>query len=88
MLDVWQAELAAGQQALEQKIAILALMTLIFNRAGDERVLEFGDIVQASTTGTLFCSFGLDLDAWLECRGLGAVGGRAQEACVAKSWCA
>ena len=49
-MDVWQAELAAGQQALEQKIAILALMTLIFNRAGDERVLEFGDIVQASTT--------------------------------------
>ena len=61
-LDVWQAELAAGQQALEQKIAILALMTLIFNRAGDERVLEFGDIVQASTTDKLFCSFGPDLD--------------------------
>ena len=46
-----QAELVAGQAALEQKIAILALMTLVFNRAGDERVLAFSDIDEATGVG-------------------------------------
>ena len=47
-----QPELAAGQTSLEQKIAILALMTLIFNRAGDERVLTFADIQGATGVDT------------------------------------
>ena len=47
-----QPELVAGQTSLEQKLAILALMTLVFNRAGDERVLSFGDIDGATGVGS------------------------------------
>ena len=46
-----QPELVAGKTSLEQKIAILALMTLVFNRAGDERVLAFSDIEEATGVG-------------------------------------
>lgn len=47
-----QPELVAGQTSLEHKVAILALMTLVFNRAGDERVLSFSDIDTATGVGS------------------------------------
>eukprot|EP01047_Picozoa_sp_COSAG01_P045418 COSAG01_NODE_4181_length_5263_cov_38.640008_3_plen_77_part_00 len=43
-----QADLVAGAQKMEQKITILALMTLVFKRAGDQRILTFEEIVEAT----------------------------------------
>ena len=43
-----QPELVAGKAKLEQKISLLALMQLVFKRAGDDRILSFADVSEAT----------------------------------------